>query len=38
VPMEGEGETVEVIVAWNKEEKNPVLQRFTKFIESSFIE
>lgn len=37
VPMEGEDEKVEVIVAWNKEEKNPVLQRFTRFIESSFI-
>jgi DNA-binding transcriptional LysR family regulator len=37
VPMEGDGETVEVIAAWKKEEKNPVLQRFTRFIESSFI-
>ena len=38
IPMAGEDETVEVIAAWTKEEKNPVLQQFSVFLEKNFID
>ena len=38
VPMAGDDEKVEVIVAWSKEDRNPVLQRFTHFIEDTFLD
>ena len=37
LPLVGDDETVEIIAAWVEEQKNPVLQRFTEFLDSQFL-
>ena len=37
IPLVGDEENVEIIVAWINEEKNPVLLRFAEFLEPSFL-
>ena len=37
LPLVGDDETVEIIAAWVEEQKNPVLQRFTEFLDHQFL-
>lgn len=37
LPLVGDDETVEIIAAWVEEQKNPVLQRFTEFLNYQFL-
>ena len=37
LPLVGENENVEIIAAWVMDQKNPVLQRFTEFLEPQFM-